>query len=42
MVQTLTFNCSIKKEGQFIKQLKINTDLQETPVLVTIEGTTAP
>jgi len=42
MVQTVTFKCSIKQEGQFKKQLKIKTDLQETPILVTIEGTTAP
>lgn len=42
MVQTVTFKCSVKQEGQFKKQLKIKTDIQETPVLVTIEGTTVP
>lgn len=42
MVQTVTFKCVIKQEGQFKKQLKIKTDLQEAPVLVTIEGTATP
>jgi hypothetical protein len=37
-VQTVTFNCKFEKAGPFKRELKIVTTLQETPVVVTIEG----
>jgi hypothetical protein len=41
-VQTVTFKCHFDKAGDFKRELKIKTDLQEAPVVVTIEGTAAP
>ncbi|MSR31684.1 MAG: DUF1573 domain-containing protein [Gemmataceae bacterium] len=41
-VQTVTFKCTRKLAGDFRKELKIKTDLQETPLTVTIEGTAGP
>jgi hypothetical protein len=37
-VQTVTFKCQFEKPGDIHRELKIKTDLQETPVIVTLEG----
>ncbi len=37
-VQTVTFKCQFEKPGEVRRELKIKTDLQETPVVVTLEG----
>jgi hypothetical protein len=39
---TLVFKCHPAKVGDLRKQLQIKTDIQEAPVIVTIEGTAAP
>jgi hypothetical protein len=41
-VQTVTFKCQFTKAGDFKRELKIKTDLQEAPLVVTIEGSVAP
>jgi hypothetical protein len=38
-VQTLTFTCNFADPGAFKRELKIKTDLQDAPVVVTVEGT---
>jgi hypothetical protein len=38
-VQTVTFKCRFTNPGAFKRQIKIKTDLQDTPVVVTIDGT---
>jgi hypothetical protein len=42
VVQTVTFQCLFSQAGDFKRELKILTDLQTTPVTVTIEGTASP
>ena len=37
-VQTLTFRCQFNTAGDFKRELKIKTDLQDDPVTVTVEG----
>jgi hypothetical protein len=37
--QIVTFRCQFARAGDFKRQLKIKTSLQDAPVLVTIEGT---
>jgi Protein of unknown function (DUF1573) len=39
--QTVTFKCQFIKDGEFKRELKIKTDLQEAPLIVTIEGSAA-
>lgn len=39
--QTVTFKCQFSKNGEFKRELRIKTDLQETPLVVTIEGNAA-
>jgi hypothetical protein len=41
-VQILTFKCQIAAPGDFRRALKIKTDLQDIPVMLTVEGTAAP
>lgn len=41
-VQTVTFKCQFDKPGDVRRELKIKTDLQETPVVVAIDGNVAP
>ncbi len=41
-VQIVTFKCQFTQAGDFKRELKIKTDLQDTPVSVSIEGTAAP
>jgi hypothetical protein len=41
-VQTVTFKCQFDKAGDIHCELKIKTDLQETPVIVTLDGSTSP
>jgi hypothetical protein len=41
-VQIITFKCHPDKAGDFKRELKIKTDLQDTPVTVNIDGTAAP
>lgn len=41
-VQTVTFRCVFDTPGEFKRELQIKTDLQDTPVTVTIEGTVTP
>jgi hypothetical protein len=36
--QVVTIKCTFMKEGAFKRELKIKTDLQEAPLLVTIDG----
>jgi hypothetical protein len=38
VVQTVTFKCLFKNPGDFKRELKIKTSLQDTPVTVVIEG----
>jgi hypothetical protein len=40
-VQTVTFKCQFDKAGDFHRELKIKTDLQDTPVVVTLDGNAA-
>jgi hypothetical protein len=37
-VQTVTFSCQFDKGGDIHRELKIETDLQEAPVIVTLDG----
>jgi hypothetical protein len=41
-VHTLAFRCEGIPAGTFKRELKIKTDLQEAPVVVTLEGTSEP
>ena len=41
-VQVVSFKCQFSKAGDFKRELKITTDLQDTPVVVTIDGSAAP
>jgi hypothetical protein len=41
-VQTLSFRCEGIPAGGFKRELKIKTDLQEAPVVLTLEGTSEP
>lgn len=41
-VQTVTFRCQFNKPGAFRRELKIRTDLDDSPVTVVIEGNAAP
>jgi hypothetical protein len=41
-VQIITFKCQITKAGEFKRELKIKTDMQEAPVVVTIEAAAVP
>ena len=40
-VQTLTFKCQVSQAGDFKRELKIKTDIQDDPITVTVEGTAA-
>jgi hypothetical protein len=40
--QVLVFKCLFNQPGDFKRELKIKTDLQDAPVIVTIDGTAAP
>ena len=40
-VQTLTFKCQFSTAGDFKRDLKIKTDIQDDPVTVTVEGAAA-
>jgi hypothetical protein len=42
LVQTVTFHCQPAQAGDFRRELKIRTDLQDQPVVVTIEGNATP
>jgi len=39
---TVTFKCQFAQAGDFRRELRIKTDLQSTPVSVTIEGSATP
>ena len=41
-VQTVAFRCKFGQAGEFHRELRIKTDLQEAPVVVTLDGTAAP
>lgn len=41
-VQVVSFKCVFRKPGEFKHEVKIKTDLQEAPVVVTIDGSAAP
>jgi hypothetical protein len=41
-VQIITFKCRFDKPGELKRQLKIKTDMQEEPVVVTIDATVTP
>jgi hypothetical protein len=41
-VQVITFKCQFTKAGDFKQEAKIKTDLQDAPLVVTIEGSAAP
>jgi hypothetical protein len=41
-VQVVSFKCVFTKPGEFKHEVKIKTDLQDTPVVVTIDGSAAP
>ncbi len=38
-VQTLSFKCQLDQAGDFKRELKIKTDIQDDPITVTVEGT---
>jgi hypothetical protein len=42
VVQTLTFKCTFTQAGDFKREIKIKTDLEEAPVVVTIDGNATP
>jgi hypothetical protein len=42
VVQIITFKCQFNQPGDFKRELKIKTDLQDQPVAVTVEGSAAP
>lgn len=41
-VQVVSFKCIFNKPGEFKQVVKIKTDLQDAPVVVTIDGSAAP
>jgi hypothetical protein len=41
-VQVVSFKCVFSKPGEFKNAVKIKTDLQDAPVVVTIDGNVAP
>jgi hypothetical protein len=41
-VQVLSFQCALARSGEFKREIKIKTDLQDAPVIVTIDGVSAP
>ena len=41
-VQVVSFKCVLSKPGAFKQEVKIKTDLQDAPVVVTIDGSAAP
>ncbi len=41
-VQVLSFQCVLSRMGEFKREIKIKTDLQDAPVVVTIDGVSAP
>lgn len=41
-VQVVSFKCVLSKPGEFKREVKIKTDLQDAPVVVTIDGSAAP
>ena len=41
-VQTVAFKFQIEKPGDIHRELKIKTDLQDAPVIVTLDGSTSP
>lgn len=41
-VQVVSFKCVFTKPGDFKHELKIKTDLQDAPVVVTLDGNAAP
>lgn len=41
-VQVVSFKCVFNKPGEFKHDVKIKTDLQDAPVIVTIDGSAAP
>jgi hypothetical protein len=41
-VQVVSLKCVFRKAGDFKHEVKIKTDLQDAPVVVTIEGSAAP
>jgi hypothetical protein len=41
-VQVVSFKCVFSKPGDFKYQVRIKTDLQDAPVVVTIDGSAAP
>ena len=41
-VQTVTFQIQIEKAGDFKREVKIRTGLQDAPLIVTIEGNASP
>ena len=41
-VQVVSFKCVFAKPGEFKHEVKIKTDLQAAPVVVTIDGSSAP
>ncbi len=38
-VQTVTFKCQFEKPGELHRELKIKTDLQQAPLVITLDGT---
>jgi hypothetical protein len=40
-VQTVTFKCQFEKPGDIHRELKIKTDLQDVPVVITLDGSTS-
>lgn len=41
-VQVVSFKCVFRKAGDFKNEVKIKTDMQDAPVVVTIDGSAAP
>jgi hypothetical protein len=41
-VHSLTLRCKVDKEGEFKRELQIMTDMQEKPIILQVEGNTAP
>jgi hypothetical protein len=41
-VQVVSFKCVFRKAGDFKYEARIKTDLQDAPVLVSIDGSAAP
>jgi len=37
-VQIVSFKCQVSQPGPFKRELKIKTDLQDSPITVTIDG----